>query len=119
RDHRCVALDHLGFGLSDKEARADYTPKGHAVRLCNFIEHLGLERVTLVAHDFGGPIALDWATRNPERVDSLVLFNTWMWSLNRNPEALFLYRIFDNPINRLYYSILRGSSAKFFLPVLM
>src|SRR6266542_1158670 len=37
---RCVAIDHLGFGLSDKPKNADFTPLAHARRLENFIGKL-------------------------------------------------------------------------------
>ena len=59
--YRCVAVDHLGFGLSGRPPDAAYTPEAHADRLRAFVEKLGLRRFTLVAHDFGGPIALPLA----------------------------------------------------------
>src|SRR5690349_13971508 len=52
--HRCVAIDHLGFGLSDKPMNADYRVAGHEQRLQAFIAHLGLKNVTLIVTDFGG-----------------------------------------------------------------
>ncbi len=118
REYRCIAIDHLGFGLSEKSVKADYTPKAHARRLADFIEHLDLEKLTLVAHDFGGPISMAWASENVERVESIILFNTWLWSLKKNPEANHLYKIFDHWMNRFYYTQLRAS-PKFFLPILM
>ena len=60
--HRMVALDHLGFGLSDRPAGAGYAPEDHARRFRAAIAHLApADPITLVVHDFGGPIALDWA----------------------------------------------------------
>jgi pimeloyl-ACP methyl ester carboxylesterase len=118
REYRCIALDNLGFGLSDKPSKADYTPQAHSRRLGEFIDHLELTNVNLVMHDFGGPIGLSWAIEHPEMVDSLILFNTWMWSLRKNPEAMHLFKVFDNLINRIYYTQLKAS-PKFFLPVLV
>lgn len=80
-NYRCIAPDHLGLGLSDKPETAVYHPKDQARRLRAFIEHLGIDRMTLVVHDFGGPIGLAYALDQPQRVSSIVLFNTWMWSL--------------------------------------
>src|SRR5512133_3021901 len=57
-DYRCLAPDNLGFGLSNKPAGWSYTPQAHADNLRAFIESLGLRDVTLVVHDFGGPIGL-------------------------------------------------------------
>ena len=79
--YRCIAPDHLGFGLSDKPEQAFYRPEDHARRLRMLIEHLGLRDLTLMVHDFGGPIGLSYAVEQPGNVTSLVLFNTWMWSL--------------------------------------
>src|SRR5688572_15338297 len=56
KTHRCIAPDHLGFGLSDRPADAGYRPEDHARRLQRLVEVLGLERFTLVVHDYGGPI---------------------------------------------------------------
>ena len=78
--HRVVACDHLGFGLSSRPAGADYAPEGHARRFRTVIDRLLPEgRLTLVVHDFGGPIALDWALDHPSRLRHLVVINSWMW----------------------------------------
>ena len=117
-EYRCIAVDHLGFGLSDKPAKADYSPAAHSARLERFVDQMRLENVVLVAHDFGGPIGLAWAERRPELVESIVLFNTWLWSLTKSQEAVALFKIFDNWVNRFYYTQLRAS-PKFFLPILV
>jgi haloalkane dehalogenase len=56
--YRCVAPDHIGFGLSDKPRDAAYLPQFHAENLTAFIETLGLKDITLVIHDWGGPIGM-------------------------------------------------------------
>lgn len=92
-DHRCVAVDHLGFGLSDKPAVADLTVAAHARRLQDLIDHLSLKDLTLVVTDFGSGIGLQHALEHPGNVRRIVLYNTWMWSLNedrrfRSPAAI-------------------------------
>ena len=72
--YRCIAVDHLGFGFSDKPQDADYAPEAHARRLEALIEHLQLQQITLVVHDFGGPIGLCYALRHPENVDKVIIF---------------------------------------------
>src|ERR1044071_4378971 len=47
-DHRCIAPDFLGFGLSDKPNKIDYSGLGHVRRLDAFISHLDLHDITLV-----------------------------------------------------------------------
>jgi cis-3-alkyl-4-acyloxetan-2-one decarboxylase len=74
-EYRCVAIDHLGCGLSDKPARylqlAD-----HIANLSALIESLELRHVTLVAQDWGGAIGLGAVLQAHERFERIVLFNT-------------------------------------------
>jgi haloalkane dehalogenase len=114
--HRCIAPDHLGFGLSEKPADFSYRPQDHARNLHALIEHLGLKDVTLVVHDFGGPIGLSYAIARPENVSRLVIFNTWMWSLHGNRSAEQISRTMGGPIGRLLYERL-NLSPRFLIPL--
>ena len=71
-----VAPDLPGFGAADARADGDYTVGAYARFLNGVIEKLGIERVHLVAHDFGGPFATTWAAQHPDRVASMTLVNT-------------------------------------------
>lgn len=51
---RCIALDHLGFGLSDKPVDWDYPPEILAGNVSGLMDELKLEDVVLVVHDWGG-----------------------------------------------------------------
>ncbi len=75
---RCVVPDHIGCGLSDKpdDSRYRYTLASRVDDLEALADHLELERVTLVVHDWGGAIGFGWAVRHPERVSRLVILNT-------------------------------------------
>lgn len=73
---RCIAPDHIGCGLSDKPADYPYRLARHIENLERLVDALGLERITLVVHDWGGPIGLGFAGRHPERVARLVITNT-------------------------------------------
>jgi haloalkane dehalogenase len=76
--HRAIAVDHLGFGRSDKPPDAElYRVPRHAERLDALLESLDLHGTTVVPQDWGGPIGLEWATRHPERVDGLFILNTY------------------------------------------
>ena len=79
-EYRCVAPDHLGFGLSERPAKFAYTPEAHAENLAAFVRALDLRGMTLVVHDFGGPIGLPLALAGDGRVERLVVINSWMWS---------------------------------------
>lgn len=107
RDYRVVAPDHIGFGLSEKPPAWTYRPQDHARNLAALIDHLDLTDVTLAVHDFGGPIGLAWALDHPERVRSLVIFNTFLWSLQGDPAFERPNRLFNNALGRWLY--LRGN----------
>jgi cis-3-alkyl-4-acyloxetan-2-one decarboxylase len=82
KGHRCVALDHMGFGRSSKPPHLSaYSLRRHVENAIALIEALDLRDVTLVAHDWGGPIGLGAMVEHPERLSRLVLLNTWAWEL--------------------------------------
>ncbi|MEJ8756497.1 alpha/beta fold hydrolase [Pontibacter sp. H259] len=117
RSFRCIAPDHLGFGLSSKptEHNFAYTPEAHAENLENLINHLQLKNITLVVHDFGGPIGLRYTMRYPENVKNLVILNTWMWNLEEEKQMMKISRFLDSSVGRFLYLQL-GFSARFLLP---
>lgn len=82
--HRVVAPDLAGFGHSDKPRDARYhTLERHIANLEAVAEALDLRGVTLMVHDWGGPIGLGWAVRHPERVRRLVITNTTAFAPRR------------------------------------
>ena len=70
--HRVVIPDLFGHGASAKPM-GDYSIGAHAATLRDLIDHLGIERVTLVGHSLGGGIAMQFCYLFPERVERLVL----------------------------------------------
>jgi len=99
--YRCIAVDHIGFGLSDKPADWSYSPDRHAANLAALVEHLELEPLTLVVHDWGGPIGLGFATNHPDRVRRIVALDTWMWSMAEHPAGLWFSRIMGSALGQL------------------
>ena len=79
--YRCIAVDHLGFGFSDKPLDFSYMPQEHAKNLEALLESLNLERITMVVGDWGGPIGLSYAIAHHEKIKSIVITNTWLWSV--------------------------------------
>lgn len=74
--HRVVVMDHIGCGLSDKPQDWPYRLGGHRDNLLALVEHLDLQAVTLVVHDWGGAIGMAMAARAPERIARLIVTNT-------------------------------------------
>ena len=73
---RAVAFDMPGFGRASKDANFDYSVAGEAKFLGQALDALGITRVHLVLHDFGGPFGLEWAKTHGDRLASVVLLNT-------------------------------------------
>lgn len=89
--YRCLAMDHIGFGLSDKPSDWSYKPQAHATNLQTFLDALDLTDITLVVQDWGGPLGLSYAINNPARIKQLVILNTWLWPINDD----WYYRAFS------------------------
>jgi pimeloyl-ACP methyl ester carboxylesterase len=76
RGLRGVAFDLPGLGLAERPVGFDYSWSGLARWTGAAVDALGLERCHLLVHDIGGPVGLEWAIRNPERVLSLTALDT-------------------------------------------
>lgn len=75
--YRCIAPDHAGCGRSDKPRDFDwYTLERHVAITASLLEDLDLHDVTLVVHDWGGPIGLTTMVQRPERVARAVVLDT-------------------------------------------
>ena len=71
---RAIAPDLPGFGDSPPQRPGTWTRHVEAIEA--FRAGLGLERVALVVHDWGGLIGLRWACEHPDAVCALVISNT-------------------------------------------
>ncbi|HXQ79711.1 MAG TPA: alpha/beta fold hydrolase [Opitutaceae bacterium] len=89
---RCVAPDHVGMGLSDKPSSYDYGLASRIADIEGLVGSLGLAKVHLVVHDWGGPIGLGFAGRHPERVGRIVILNTAAFASDRIPLRISLCR---------------------------
>lgn len=76
-EHRVIAPDHIGFGLSDKPAASYHTLEQHIANLTWLVGALQLRDITLVMNDWGGPIGLGYAVAHPGNIAGLILTNTW------------------------------------------
>ena len=112
---RCIAVDHLGFGLSDAPKDFSYTPLAHSGVLTQFISKLGLQNINLVVHDFGGPIGLSCAVKQPELFHSLTILNTWAWPFDNDPQVIKISKSLSGGMGKFLYQRL-NFSAKYLLP---
>jgi haloalkane dehalogenase len=78
---RVLAPDYFGFGRSDKPVEREwYSYDSHYASIERFVDELDLRGLTLVVHDWGGPLGLRLAAERPERVDRLVITNTGLYA---------------------------------------
>lgn len=74
---RCIALDLVGFGKSDKP-EISYSFADHIKYLEGFINKLGLEKITLVMHGWGSVIGFDYAMRHENNCIGLVFYEAFL-----------------------------------------
>lgn len=103
KSHRCIAVDNLGFGLSKRPADFVGTPQDHAKNLSEFIKTLELKDITLIVHDFGGPIGLSAALDKPNKIKRVVLFNSWLWATEDDPMAQQINGLLNSKEGEQYY----------------
>jgi haloalkane dehalogenase len=97
---RCIALDLPGFGLSTAPDGYRYLPEEHAAVLEAFVDQIGLASFTPLVQDWGGPIGLFVAGRNPERIERLVIGNTFCWRVNGDAHFETFSKIMGGPIGK-------------------
>ncbi|MDN5745333.1 MAG: alpha/beta fold hydrolase [Nocardioidaceae bacterium] len=98
RTIRIVAMDHLGYGLSD-QASFEMIDVHHSANVAMLVRALGLREVTMVVHDWGGPIGIGALIDEPDRLQNLVVLNSTIFPM---PAEGFTYRNF--PITWLPWS---------------
>jgi len=90
---RIVIPDHVGFGLSD-QADFEMVDMHHADNLRQLVEHLDLRDVTLLVHDWGGPIGVGAMMDDPARVRAFMVVNSTIFPM---PEEGLVYTNFPYP----------------------
>jgi len=105
---RCIAPDLPGFGFSTAAPGFGYRPAEHADVVERFVEELELRDITLMVQDWGGPIGLGIAGRQPERFRALIIANTFAWPANGDFHFELFSRLMGGPIGKLL--ILRANA---------
>lgn len=82
---RCIVPDHIGMGLSEKPPGYDYTLATRIADIEALVASLGLRRVHLVVHDWGGAIGFGFAAKHAPMIGRLVILNTAAFLSNDIP----------------------------------
>ena len=99
RGRTLVRYDERGCGLSDRHFDGTPTLESYIADLAAVVDAAGLERFDLLALSGGGPTAIEYAARHPERVGRLVLYGTWARGRNvRGEEAAEQSRVMEGLI---------------------
>ena len=113
--HRCIAPDLMGFGRSDKPTRLeDYSYDRHCAVMGGLLEQLDLRDLTMVVHDWGGPVGLRVAVEHPDRVSRLVIMDTGLFTGHQKmSDAWVAFRDFVERTEDLPISMLvRNATAR-------
>lgn len=98
--YRCVAPDYPGYGLSQAPPGYGFTPREHSRVVEQLVDKLGLQDLTVMVQDWGGPIGLGLAGRRPELVRRFVIGNTFAWPLTDQRRMRVFSAIMGGPIGR-------------------
>lgn len=98
RGHRVIAIDHLGFGKSDKPATYPYDLVSQSEALREVLEALGVESPILVGHSMGAQIALTLAINHPDRMKALVLVSPAGFERFSPRDKLWFKRVFSRTL---------------------
>ena len=90
---RCIAPDHIGMGLSEKPEAYKYSLETRISEVQALVSSLGLTKVHLVVHDWGGAIGFGLATRAPDLIDRITILNTAAFVSNEIPFRISLCRL--------------------------
>lgn len=91
--YRCIAIDHLGCGLSDRPQQWVWSLDNRIGNANALLEELGIQKYSLVVHDWGGAIGFGLATRHPERIEKIVVTNTAAFTSKDIPLSIASCRI--------------------------
>ncbi len=90
---RCIAPDHIGMGLSEKPQDYDYTLARRIADIAALVATLGLKRVHLVVHDWGGAIGFGFAAKHPELIGRIAILNTAAFASPNIPARIALCKL--------------------------
>jgi pimeloyl-ACP methyl ester carboxylesterase len=93
RGHTLVRYDERGCGLSDREFEGVPTVETFVGDLTAVVDAAGFDRFALLGLSGGGPTAIEYAVRHPERVSHLVLYGTYATGAEDPEEEQLVYEL--------------------------
>jgi len=96
--YRCIAPDYPGFGLSVPRPHYRARPEDHAVVIEQLVQALDLREMTLMVHDWGGPLGLGIAARHPDRFRAFIIGDTVARPIDGDPALDVFSRVMGGPL---------------------
>ena len=114
--YRCFVPDLMGFGLSDKPDNEDeHTLKIHVAMMTELINCLGLNNLTILGQDWGGPISLRYAIENKDNIKSIILLNTFIERFPENHKERKDKNIITGPLPKVYKILFKNGQLSSYL----
>ncbi|PSG98323.1 hypothetical protein BRD56_00825 [Thermoplasmatales archaeon SW_10_69_26] len=102
RGHRVIAPDMIGLGMSEKPLSPAYhSLERHVLNLQDMVETLDLDDLTLMLHDWGGPIGMGLATRLPDRIERIVIANSLAFAPESERSLSLWHKLLSNRLGRV------------------
>lgn len=70
--YRVLAFDRPGLGYSDAINTRGESPQEQARHMADVLDQLGIDRVIVLGHSYGGSVAMAWALERPDQVAGVV-----------------------------------------------
>jgi haloalkane dehalogenase len=100
--HRVIAPDMIGLGTSEKPLSPAYhSLERHILNLEAMVTTLDLDELTLVLHDWGGPIGMGLATRHPDRIRRIVIANSLAFPPTSERSMSLWHKLFSTKLGRV------------------
>jgi 3-oxoadipate enol-lactonase len=115
-EYRVIQPHFRGMGRSEATGYpgVTFTIDDHAADLASFLDALGIERAALVAHAYGGFVAMQLALNGPERVASMILVDTAAWVEGKTRESLPAWA--DKAERLGMAALVEGAMDRWFVP---
>ncbi|MEN8134144.1 MAG: alpha/beta fold hydrolase [Thermodesulfobacteriota bacterium] len=91
--YRVIVPDHMGCGFSDKPQDYPYRLADHVSNVEKLLDHLQIEKHSLVLHDWGGAIGMGYAANHPRRIEALVIMNSAAFRSTKIPWRIAICRV--------------------------
>jgi pimeloyl-ACP methyl ester carboxylesterase len=109
-----LAFDLIGYGFSDKPSSFDYTTFNQTDILCNLVESLRIEKLHILAHDYGNTITQELLARDEEKrlnfsIESICFLNGALFPETHRP--ILAQKLLISPLGFLFAKFI--SDAKF------